>query len=334
MNNPFYSQPYYYTFGPHPPGLQLMDGGEISVVCPDGDNYLSDGSQLPRNHRQQSQGSALFEGNPLAGPIDVQDVTVGDTLAIDIVSVELASSVGATLLAPDHGLTCRSQRHAAEELAEPPPRHLYRWDIDFEAREARLQNPLGGTPLAVPLRPIIGSLGTCPDHGEHLSSLQAGDFGGNLDLPIIEPGATVLLPVFHPGGHLFVGDLHAAQGNGEVVGGGIEVSGVATIRIRRIAARTIEGPMVLSNRRLYAVATTGELRDAVRLAFSRLATWISDEGGWNRWDVYQVLAQAGRVELGGVVVPRNYTVAAGISLDLFPETFLQGLHRWHVFAGP
>ncbi|MDC0935290.1 acetamidase/formamidase family protein [Pirellulales bacterium] len=328
-NRVFFSERFQYTYGPHEPTLRIDSGETIEVVCPDADNRLADGSLLSAEQRQRPEGAPLFEGNPLAGPIYVADVCPTDCLAVDILAIDLDEPEGVTLLAPRHGLL------SAEELtpdsdgsASEAPRHMYRWRIDQQAKVAEMENPLGGEHLSVPLRPMIGSLGVCPAWGQHISSLFAGDFGGNLDLPIIEAGATVILPVIHPGGMLFLGDLHAAQGHGEIVGGGIEVSGKVTIRVRKISDNVIPAPRILSRNRMSAVATAGDLRLAISLAYSRLLAWIASSDRINRWDAYQLVSQAGIVEIGGLVVRSCFNVAAGISLELLPTALQQEINGW------
>ena len=77
----FFSRRFHYTFGPHEPTLRVASGQVLKVICPDGDNTLQDGQALPRDQRQPSEGSELFEGNPLAGPIYVEGTTTNDSLA-------------------------------------------------------------------------------------------------------------------------------------------------------------------------------------------------------------------------------------------------------------
>ena len=57
-----------------------------------------------------------------------------------------------------------------------------------------------------------------------ISTRDSGDHGGNMDYNQIQEGTTVYLPVFHPGALLFVGDGHAAQGDGELTGDALETS--------------------------------------------------------------------------------------------------------------
>lgn len=335
MPERFFSNRFQYTWGPSEPSIEIESGATLHVVCPDSDNGLADGTPLPVERRQQSSGSPMFAGNPLAGPIAIRGATPNDCLAIEIETIDLDRKVGATLLAPDHGLLSRDQLFGPEAAAEPGsvPRHLYQWTLDHEQQVAKLANPFGKEAISLPLRPMIGCIGVCPNLGQSISSVFAGDFGGNLDLPLIAPGAVVMLPVFCAGGLLCLGDLHAAQGAGEIVGGGIETSGEATVRVRCLKGRAITSPRLLAGGHIYALATHGDLRTAVSTAYSRLLAWLVQDGKLNRWDGYQLISQAGRLEIGGLVVLNHSTVAAGISLDLLPSHCRREIEAWLEFAG-
>ena len=68
--------------------------------------------------------------------------------------------------------------------------------------------------LKLPVRPMIGVIGVAPVHGAVLT-VDNGTHGGNLDVQEITTGNTVMLRVNQDGAHLFLGDCHAIQGDGE-----------------------------------------------------------------------------------------------------------------------
>lgn len=232
----FLSSRFHYSFGPYSPTLTVQPGASLRVTCPDCDNTMSDGSVLTSEQRHKDDTTNLLQGNPLAGPIYVDGAKRGDTLAVIIDSIELDRDSGITLLAPDHGVV--PSRLLIPTLGDEAqgssvvPRHMYRWRIDTAAGTATMANPLGGLQVSIPLDPFVGCIGVCPPEGEVVSSLYCGSFGGNMDLPLIRPGSTVFLPVYHDGALLMMGDIHAAQGHGELIGGGIETSGKIGCTIR------------------------------------------------------------------------------------------------------
>ena len=317
----FLSKRFFYTFGPHDPSIRVENGQSLTVVCPDSDNALADGTELTNDQRQTSPGSDLFEGNPLAGPIYVEGAKAGDCLAVKIEKIELDRDWGRTLLAPAHGLLSSDHFDLANTdpgSRERVPRHLYRWKLDRERATAQLENPLGEEPFEIPLHPMVGAIGVCPPWGQSISTLFAGSYGGNLDLSILDSGATIMLPVYQEGGLLLLGDIHAAQGHGEIVGGGIETSGQVHVTIRNLAGCQIAGPRIVTETHLYAVATDGDLRTAISRASGRLVDWLTDPLGCNRWDAYQLMSQTCSFEIGGIVAESCSSVAAGIPIEHLP----------------
>ena len=73
-------------------------------------------------------------------------------------------------------------------------------------------------------KPMLGCVGVAPAGDFAPTSSPSGSYGGNLDYNEIGEGSTVILPVYHPGALLFIGDGHALQGDGEPTGTGIETS--------------------------------------------------------------------------------------------------------------
>ena len=82
-------------------------------------------------------------------------------------------------------------------------------------------------PLASDARPGGGRAGRAR---QAWGGLWPGDFGGNMDASDVGQGATVYLPVFHPGALFYFGDFHALQGDGEIAGSGLESTADVTFQ--------------------------------------------------------------------------------------------------------
>lgn len=115
-------------------------------------------------------------------------------------------------------------------------------------------------------RPFLGQLGTTPAR-PFPDSHNAGDFGqalidaphdysiteeqlegrtdGHLDVNTVRPGAVLICPVKVPGGGVYLGDMHAMQGNGEIAGHTTDVSGIANLQTHVLKGVEIEGPVLL-----------------------------------------------------------------------------------------
>ena len=108
----------------------------------------------------------------------------------------------------------------------PGRANIVRWDLDLNGNTVRLRDPASARiKLEFPAIPMLGCLGVAAagDFGPDFADRPA-PYGGNMDYNQVREGATVILPVFHRGALLFVGDGHALMADGEPTGNGIETS--------------------------------------------------------------------------------------------------------------
>ena len=104
--------------------------------------------------------------------------------------------------------------------------------IDAAASTVRLAEPVSGLEnFVLPLAPMIGCFGVAPGLGQAISTATSAENGGNMDYRVFGPGATVWFPVSAPGALFFLGDCHAMQGDGEIVGTGIETTFEVEVRL-------------------------------------------------------------------------------------------------------
>ncbi|MEH2510412.1 formamidase [Nitrobacteraceae bacterium AZCC 1564] len=120
--------------------------------------------------------------------------------------------------------------------------------------------------IATRLRPFLGQLGTTPSKAMP-DAHNAGDFGaflvgaphiyaltaeelalhktdGHLDVNSVREGAVLICPVKVPGGGIYLGDMHALQGDGEIAGHTCDVAGTATLEVHLIKGLSIDGPIL------------------------------------------------------------------------------------------
>lgn len=119
------------------------------------------------------------------------------------------------------------------------------------------------------LRPFLGQLGTTPSKAMP-DSHNAGDFGssligapheyaftqeeldqhrtdGHMDISRVREGATIICPVKVPGGGVYIGDMHAMQGDGEIAGHTTDVAGIVQLQVSVLKKVAVEGPILLPN---------------------------------------------------------------------------------------
>ena len=152
----------------------------------------------------------------------------------------------------------------------------------------------------IPWAPFFGTIGTAP-HIEAIGALAPGDHGGNMDVPDVTIGHTIYLPIKHPGALFYVGDAHAAQGQGELCGVALEIAAKGTFTFDVIKGKAISWPRVESPERIMAIGSARPMEDAARIAYSQVIKWMVDDYGWDMLDAYQLLSQAGGCYVGNMV---------------------------------
>lgn len=155
--------------------------------------------------------------NPMNGPIYIEGAAPGDALKVEIVRMTPNRATGWTRSSLAGNVV------NPESVRDLPSRETATWAIDRQAGTAQLQQPVAGLEhLVLPLEPMIGCFGVAPAMGQAFSTATSAENGGNMDYRGFGPGATVWFPVAVEGALFFLGDCHAVQGDGEIVGTGIE----------------------------------------------------------------------------------------------------------------
>jgi acetamidase/formamidase len=243
-------------------------------------------------------------GNPVVGPIYVEGVEVGDALSVRI--GEIMPTIG-------RGVTYLSEFNEGYVAGTPIIKFL---EVKFPRKPRICRIDAGwvhfSPAIKLPYRPMVGTIGVAPRPEEESlsSSVLPGNHGGNLDLPDIRPTSTVFLPVFYQGALLYLGDVHATQGDGEISGTAVEMPAEIQITVDVLKAQSITSPRIETQREIMCVATTskiGALETAVRTAFLELITWMEADYGINRFDGLMLCSQIARIRIGNL-----WTVAAAI----------------------
>jgi acetamidase/formamidase len=171
--------------------------------------------------------------------------------------------------------------------------------------------------VKIPMHPFFGCIGVAPANGEARSSIVPAEFGGNMDSPEASAGNTVYFPVNVKGGLLYIGDGHAAMGDGEAAGSAIEVPLKARVQLSLIKGRTIEWPQFENDDAIMTVGAYRPLEDAARIALTELVHWIHKDYGLSELDAYELLSKVAKIHLNEMVDP-NYVVVASIEKKYLP----------------
>lgn len=259
---------------------------------------------------------ALAKGdNPLTGPFAIEGAQAGDTLVVKILELTVDSTKGLGALAPGFGAL--NSTTYTPMLNGGVPEKIWFYDIDAASNTATYHALDSTFAVKIPMQPFLGCIGVAPAGGEARSSVVPAEFGGNMDAPEVRPGFTLYLPVNAPGGLLYLGDGHAAQGDGEVAGSAIEVPMRVRLQVNLIKGRKIAWPRFESDTMLMAVGAYRPLDDALRIAFSELVGWIHADYKLSDLDAYELLSKVAKIHLAEMVDP-NYVVIAGIEKKYLP----------------
>jgi acetamidase/formamidase len=244
----------------HPPVLTVSPGDTVVVRSLDASGYLA------RQQHPGDQPPTMFSGHRghcLTGPIAVRGARPGMVLAVRLVSLRPDDWGWTVAAATDDRLKQRLG------VSEGPSSWLL-WDLDADRGTGT--NDLG---LTVSLAPFLGVVGMPPDEpGEHSTKPPRASGGGNIDCRELVAGTTLYLPVTVPDALLYMGDGHAAQGDGEVAGTAIECSMTTEAVLDLITDPPVPG--------IHAVAPTGritfgfsrDLNEAMGDALDAMITWM------------------------------------------------------------
>lgn len=309
----------YHTFSTeHPVLARLQPGDRVVTTTVDSAGWDLKGIRRTERH-----------GNPLTGPFYVEGAEPGDALAVRIDRLRLnrdwgytAYRIGAASLTPDYVERELYPNRYREDVVLGGPDNLLRgradllpWAIDVERQTVRLREPVSpGVRMQFPARPMLGCIGV-PPLGEAPTSGPTGAYGGNMDYWEVREGATIYLPVFHPGGYLFLGDGHALQGHAEAIGSGVETSMDVEFTVELVKGAQLTGVRMETRDYLISVGNAhGQpLNQAYRLATTDMVRWLQQQHRIEDWAAHQLI---------GVQAVYDIATAAGTVALKIPRSAL------------
>ena len=254
--------------------------------------------------------------NPLSGPFLIEGAEPGDTLAVKFLDLKIDGDQGVGTYSPGFGALSSSSY--TPMLNPDLPERIWYYPIDRKARTATFKAADSNFTTQIPLHPFMGCVGDAPGNGEARSSIVPAEFGGNMDSPEASAGNTLYLPVSVKGALLYLGDGHAAMGDGEVAGSAIEVPMHVRLQVDLIKGKKIAWPRFENADYLMATGIYRPLEDAARIAYIELVKWIHEDYGLSELDAYELLSKVAEVRLSEMVDP-NYVVIVKINKRYLPS---------------
>jgi amidase len=297
----FQPEKYHVTIGPHEPVLRIADGDSVITTTVDASGRDASGERITPG------------GNPQTGPFFVEGAEEGDTLAVRFDRLWPNRDRGWSGIA------------IAPNVVEPY--YVWRlpqvesgaeWEVNREGGTATLLIPetkLGR--LTLPLAPMLGCFGVAPARGEAISTATSGPHGGNMDYRGFMTGVTVFFPVLVPGALLHVGDGHALQGDGEIVGTGIEISFDVQFTVSLLKGKRIGWPRAENADTLMTIGNARPLDQALQHATTEMVRWLQDGYGLDGPGANLLLGMCVEYEVGNVFDPA-YTMVCKVRKSLLP----------------
>jgi len=291
---------WHNVLGTVPPALTAADGDTVVTQTLDAAGFDKDGI------------SRASGPNPMNGPIFVLGAEPGDALCVEIVRMTPIRDRGWTRAALAANVV------DPERVRDLPPRDRAEWIIDLEAHTVRLEQPVAGLEhLVLPLEPMIGCFGVAPSLGQAFSTATSAENGGNMDYRGFGPGTKVWFPVAVPGALLFLGDCHAIQGDGEIVGTGVETAFEVEIRLSVVKAQPQTWPRGETADAIFTVGNARPLDQALQHATTEMLDWLMADYGLSATAVSHLLGQVVRYEVGNVYDPA-YTMVCKVDKQWLP----------------
>lgn len=243
--------------------------------------------------------------NGATGPIEVAGAEPGDMLRIDVVDMAL-EGLGFTSLWPGIGIF---------------PDWVRRKEFGIQTRVVEVSDGVvhWSDKVKLPIQPMIGVAGVAPVLGA-VPTVDNGPNGGNLDAQEVGPGNAVMFRVNQPGAHLFLGDCHALQGDGECNGmGAIEIAARLTVKVSLAKAPArMTWPRIETPTHIGTLGCARPLEDAMRIAFEELVFWLADDYGIPEPEAYMLLGQVAEARCTQMVNPK-YTYICKIAKSVLAQ---------------
>jgi amidase len=304
------AETYYRTFyNKHPVKQRIKPGERVATKT-------VDSSGKDWNSQEVTEA-----GNPLTGPFYVEGAEPGDAIVVSFHRMRLNRDwgysgyrLGLFAITPEYIEKTYPPAYK-RDLVRKGYAHYVPWDLDKEKGIVRLREPNSkAIKMEFPARPMLGCVGVAAPGDWAPTSGPSGSYGGNLDYNCIGEGSKVILPVYHPGALLFLGDGHALQGDGEPTGNGIETSMDVEFSVIIRKKANLTGPRVETADAIISIGSQPEFQSsldrALEMATTDMVQYLMQDYELEEWAAHLLIAFQGKYEVATVrgsmalVIPR------------------------------
>jgi amidase len=222
--------------------------------------------------------------NPATGPLYVKKAEPHDILKIEILDIVIGEK-GVMTTAPNFGVLGELIKEERTKI------------IPIKNGKAIFNDK-----IQIPIQPMIGVLGVAPAKEDILTGTP-GDHGANMDCKRLVKGSKLYLPVNVEGALICMGDLHAVQGDGEIVVCGVEIPGEVTVRVNVIKNIWWPVPMLDEGDSIMTIASDNLLDDAAKTATKKMHAFLIKELDLDQHEAAMLLSVVGELRICQVVDP-------------------------------
>jgi acetamidase/formamidase len=292
-----------------PPAVKIKPGDIVHCET----NEVTSG-QLNPGDPASKLGTLDFDRlYPLAGPVYIEGAEPGDSLEVEVLTLQPGSWGWAALL-PGLGL-----------LAADFPDPYVRYFELGNRKSAELRHD-----IHIPIVPFCGTMGVATDEPGKHDVLPPTKGAGNIDTRHLTAGTKLYLPVFVKGAMFSAGDCHAAQGDGEVCVTGIECPMTFSLRFNVVKGGSLRpwsyhfltpaAPLQPQSDAAgyHAVCALGpDLMENAQNAVRDTIAWLQADHGLSREDAYILCSLAGDLRISQIVDQPNFGISFYLPLSVF-----------------
>jgi acetamidase/formamidase len=285
----------YNTIGTHAAALTVADGDTVIAATADAHGF---------DHRNEK---IADRPNSMTGPFFVTGAAPGDALRVRIDDIRMTRASGWTFDVLSPNVVDPSA------VSRFPERRKTQWVIDIKKNRAWLADaPPALANWSVAVEPMIGCFGVAPDLGQAISTATSGRYGGNMDYRGFCAGVDVTFPVAAEGALFYLGDVHAQQCDGEIVGTGIETAAEVTFTVKVLKGRKVGWPRGETKDEIFTIGNARPLDQALQHATTEMLDWLMQDYGLDEVAASHIMGQAVRYDIANVFNPA-YSVACRIA---------------------
>lgn len=288
----------HYKFSSQiPPVITVPDGSVVEAFTQE-----ATGGQLNINSSLDDYSKVDWKKvHVLTGPIYIEGAEVGDVLAVELLDLE-PGEWGWTGMNPGFGF-----------LAGEHETSLFKtYELDKKNNLVHFSNN-----VSVPLKPFAGVMAVAPDTTAMLTTYPPRANGGNMDDPNLVKGVTLYLPIFVKGALFSIGDPHAVQGHGEVVGTAVECDMRIRFRLKVLKDKTIMEAQYESEEYYATTGFATTIDEAAKKATRYMVGHISNTYNMSWDEAYMLCSLIGDLKIAEVVDKPHMLVTMHIPKSVF-----------------